>query len=128
MDFTKVKKDYEAKQAWGLHTFIDAKGCNDFVKDRNKLERFTITLCDIIDMKRFGECGVHYFGDDPKVKGYSLVQLIETSLISGHFAEMSGDAYLDIFSCKVYDPYAVRDFVKMYFKPTQMTLDIRYRG
>jgi hypothetical protein len=30
---------------------------------------------------------------DPKQLGYSLVQLIETSAITGHFCDRSGDAY-----------------------------------
>ena len=36
--------------------------------------------------------------------GFQLVQLIETSNICGHFANASRAAYLDIFSCKQFDP------------------------
>jgi len=32
-----------------------------------------------------------------------MIQLIETSLISGHFANLTNSAYIDIFSCKGYD-------------------------
>jgi S-adenosylmethionine/arginine decarboxylase-like enzyme len=32
--------------------------------------------------------------------GYSVAQLIHTSSITCHFMDTSGDAYIDIFSCK----------------------------
>ena len=41
-----------------------------------------------------------------------MTQLIETSLISGHFANDSNRAYLDIFSCKPYNPKIVEEFSK----------------
>ena len=44
-----------------------------------------------------------------------MVQLIETSLISGHFANDTNSAYLDIFSCKGYDPAVVEEFSKNFF-------------
>ena len=50
-----------------------------------------------------------------KRQGYSMVQLIETSLISGHFANDTNSAYLDIFSCKGYEPAVVEEFSKAFF-------------
>ena len=44
-----------------------------------------------------------------------MLQLIETSLISGHFANDSNRAYLDIFSCKPYDPSVVEQFSREFF-------------
>lgn len=129
MDIRKdYQKDFESKQAWGLHTLIDAKSCNDFIKDKERIRNFVITLCDIIDMKRYGECEVVHFGSEPKVEGYSMIQLIETSLIAGHFANETNSAYIDIHSCKCYDPYQVREFVKMFFKPTQIIMQVVNRG
>jgi len=46
-----------------------------------------------------------------------MTQLIETSLISAHFANQSNTTYLDVFSCKAYDPKTVADFSKKFFKP-----------
>jgi hypothetical protein len=44
-----------------------------------------------------------------------MIQLIETSLISGHFANDTDRAYLDIFSCKGYDPATVEEFSRDFF-------------
>ncbi len=40
----------------------------------------------------------HFATHDLSKAGYSLVQLIETSPITGHFVDKNGDAYLDVFS------------------------------
>jgi S-adenosylmethionine/arginine decarboxylase-like enzyme len=61
------------------------------------------------------------------VAGYSMIQLIETSLISGHFANESNAAYLDIFSCKNYDPAIVEEFSKVFFGAQLSTKSVLLR-
>ena len=51
-----------------------------------------------------------------------MVQLIETSLISGHFANDTNSAYLDIFSCKGYDPAVVEEFSKISARAVRRTV------
>jgi hypothetical protein len=77
-------------------------------------------------MKRYGNCQIVHFGEG-KVAGYSMVQLIETSLISGHFANESNAAYLDIFSCKSYDPAIVEEFSKVFFGAQLSTKSVLLR-
>ena len=45
----------------------------------------------------------HFATHNEDAAGYSLVQLIETSSITGHFVDKNGDCYIDIFSCKAFD-------------------------
>jgi hypothetical protein len=45
-----------------------------------------------------------------------MTQLIETSLISGHFANLTKAAYIDIFSCRAYDSDRVAQFSKDFFR------------
>ncbi|MBW1920140.1 MAG: S-adenosylmethionine decarboxylase [Deltaproteobacteria bacterium] len=103
---------------WGLLTSLDLYECNpDIIRDAGKIKIYVKELCELLDMKPFGECQVVHFGQDERVAGYSMIQLIETSLISGHFANLTNAAYIDIFSCKPYDPEQVADFTKAFFKP-----------
>ena len=83
----------------------------DLIRNADHIRRYVVELCELIEMKRFGECQVVDFGSG-RVAGYSMVQLISTSLISGHFANDTNNAYLDIFSCKGYDPAVVEEFSK----------------
>lgn len=112
-----LKETFEAENAWGLLTSVDLYECNpDTIRSAELIRQFVVELCDLIEMRRYGECQVVHFGENPKVSGFSMVQLIETSLISGHFANESNTAYLDIFSCKFYEPSVVEEFAKKFFE------------
>ncbi len=108
---------------WGLLTCIDLYKCDpDIIRDAQKIRQFVVELCDLIEMKRFGETQVVHFGEDERVAGYSMTQLIETSLISAHFANQTNTTYLDVFSCKAYDPQAVVDFAKGFFQAKRVNM------
>jgi len=101
---------------WGVLTSIDCYGCDPgLIRSKKHISKYVKELCKLIKMKRFGNCRVVYFGEDKRVAGYSMTQLIETSLISGHFANESNSAYIDIFSCSEYSSDLVVDFTKKYF-------------
>lgn len=120
--------EYDRQAPWGMATALDLGGCNGaLIRDRDHIERFVIALCDAIAMQRFGDPIIVRFGADPHVCGYSLAQLIETSLISGHFAEATDAAYLDIFSCKAYRPYATAAFCAEWFRATSVRLSVSLR-
>jgi len=67
-----------------------------------------------IDMVPYGEPQVVMFGSGNK-KGYTLIQLIETSNIAAHFVEENNSMYLDVFSCKDFDPEIVKEAVNEFF-------------
>ena len=109
---------------WGYHLALDCRSCNDNVKFPNsqKIEDFAKQLVINIDMVAYGEPQVVHFGQDDKT-GYTLVQLIETSNICGHFCDGTGDAYIDVFSCKEFDPQSVVSLVKKCFKPKSIKMN-----
>jgi len=112
-----LREQFERKNAWGIATSVDIYDCNpDTIRDADKIRQFVFELCDLIDMKRFGECEIINFGEDERVAGYSLKQFIETSLVSGHFANASNAVYLDIFSCKFYEPEVAAKFATEFFE------------
>ncbi len=126
-----MKEQLATKQEqapWGVLTSLDIYECNpEIIRDAEQIRRYVIELCDLIGMKRFGECQVVHFGQDERVAGYSMVQLIETSLISGHFANLTNTAYIDIFSCGPYDPEKVASFTKSFFQGKSMEMHITRR-
>ena len=112
-------------QPWGILSCIDLYECDpEIIRDAEKIKQFVSELCDLIRMKRFGETRVVHFGEDDRVAGYSMTQLIETSLISAHFANQSNTTYLDVFSCKLYDPNVVAEFAKTFFKSKRFNLQV----
>ncbi len=112
-----------APQYWGLSSCIDLYECDlGLMKDADAIREFVKQLCDLIKMKRYGETQVVHFGDDPRVNGFSMTQLIETSLVSAHFAEASCAIYLDVFSCAPYEPKQVAEFALKYFRGKRYSL------
>lgn len=100
---------------WGYHLMLDCAGCDEYaIRDYDVIYAFTKQLVKDIDMVAYGEPQIVNFGSGNKA-GYTLVQLIETSNITAHFVNEDNTMYLDVFSCKEYDPTTVIKLVKQYF-------------
>jgi S-adenosylmethionine/arginine decarboxylase-like enzyme len=128
MSDDKICLRFKETDAWGLYTSVDLKGCNPAtIRDAEKIRQFIVELCDLIDMKRFGEPQIIHFGPNERVAGYSMTQLIETSLVSGHFANETNSAYLDIFSCKEYAPGVMAEFCKEFFGAESVKTNVLLR-
>ena len=124
----RVREEYQLVNAWGLAAGIDLHGCNpETIRDAEKIKQFVVELCDRIGMKRFGECTVVNFGEDERVAGFSMSQFIETSMISANFANQTNTAYLDVFSCKYYNPYEAAEFAKEFFEAEDYKLSFTLR-
>jgi S-adenosylmethionine/arginine decarboxylase-like enzyme len=102
---------------WGYHLMMDCSKCiPGTIRCSQNISQFAKILVQKIDMVPYGEPQVVHFGSEDKA-GYTLVQLIETSNITAHFCEETNDMYLDVFSCKPFNPYDVEVVVNMHFSP-----------
>lgn len=100
---------------FGYHLMLDCSGCNEGIKSRENIAAFVKDLVQRIDMTPHGDPIIEFLlPNDPK-QGYSLMQLITTSNITGHFIEPNYTAYFDVFSCKKFDIETVIQTVKEYF-------------
>jgi S-adenosylmethionine/arginine decarboxylase-like enzyme len=128
MTYDEIITHYETQNCWGLMSSLDAKNCDpELIRSAEAIKEYVVKLCDLIKMKRFQDTIVVNFGEDEKVAGYSMVQLIETSLISGHFANQTNTAYIDVFSCKIYNPYEAAEFTREFFKATDTAVNVCFR-
>ena len=102
---------------WGYHLMLDCARCVPYsIRNKNVIAFFATSLVTKINMVPYGPPTIEYFGTGDKA-GFTLVQLIETSNITAHFCEETDDMYLDVFSCKPYDPRDVELVVKSFFLP-----------
>jgi S-adenosylmethionine/arginine decarboxylase-like enzyme len=119
--------DHETEY-WGVSTAIDMYDCDlALMQNADAIREFVKTLCDRIKMRRYGETQVVFFGDEPRIQGFSMTQLIETSLISAHFADASRAIYLDVFSCAPYDAQDTAKFAAEYFKASRYNVNVTHR-
>ena len=77
-------------------------------------------------MVAFGDPQIVMFGSGNK-KGYTLVQLIETSNITAHFCEETNDVYIDVFSCKPFESKDVIEVVDHSFSPKRKNVQFIVR-
>ncbi len=114
---------------WGQHLVLDLGGCNENICHKEAISKFVKELVKAIKMVAYGEPVIVHFAEHSyEAAGYSLVQLIETSAIMGHFSDNNRDAYLDIFSCKSIDMEAAIEVVEKHFAPQQIRAAFLERG
>ncbi|KKU25065.1 MAG: hypothetical protein UX37_C0031G0003 [Microgenomates group bacterium GW2011_GWA2_46_16] len=112
-------KNPHEKDIFGQEMIVNLYDCNlKKISSAGDIKRFIIELCDdVICMKRYGEPLIPHFGhDNPITAGYSMVQLIETSSVTGHFSEYKKSAYINIFSCAWYDMEKTAQFCQDFFE------------
>jgi S-adenosylmethionine/arginine decarboxylase-like enzyme len=112
-----MRKTCKNKSSWGMHLILDAASCDPkAIRSKSIIAAFSKALVKEIDMVAFGAPRIVRFGSD-HCKGYTLVQLIQTSNITAHFAEDTNDVYLDVFSCKAFDPRIAIACFERFFHP-----------
>ena len=115
---------------WGYHAMFDCASCDKkAIGDRKNIELFIKTLVKEIDMVAYGNPMIEHFAThDPDKAGISFVQMIETSNITGHFVDLNGDAYIDIFSCKPFDVTVAQELIEDFFDPERVRLNFVTRS
>jgi len=114
---------------WGEHLVLDLGDCNENICHKESIRLFVKELVKAIKMIAYGEPVIVHFAEHSyEAAGYSLVQLIETSAIMGHFSDNNRDAYLDIFSCKSIDQETAIKVVEKHFAPKRIHAAFLQRG
>ena len=114
---------------FGYHLLLDCTNCNRaYIGSRIQIGSFVNELIRRIDMVAVGDPTIKYLCEGDEKEGYSLMQLISTSSIVGHFMDRSGDAYIDVFSCKPFDIKIAEACVQEFFAPTKVRVNYLTRN
>lgn len=111
---------------YGFELILDLHECNPNTFNRESLDNYFEKLCKAIDMVKCER----YFWDDvgvppeeqqtsPHTKGTSAVQFILTSTIVIHTLELLEAVYINIFSCKPFDPEVAKELSTSWFGATE---------
>jgi S-adenosylmethionine/arginine decarboxylase-like enzyme len=103
---------------WGYHLILDCGKCNrDMITSDDSIKDFFIKLIPMIGMTPVGDPMIEYLLPKTPNAGFSAMQMISTSNITAHFVDATCEGYIDLFSCKKFDPAVVKQFVQDWFKP-----------
>ncbi|MCH7926100.1 MAG: S-adenosylmethionine decarboxylase [Planctomycetes bacterium] len=113
---------------YGIELILDMHGCDSSTFNRESIGRYFEGLCELIDMKR----EALYFWDDigvpeekrqtlPHTQGTSAVQFILTSSIIIHTLDQLDAVYVNMFSCKEFDPKLAEKFTVEWYGADECT-------
>ena len=121
-----VKTDFALRTLtapYGYELILDLHGCSPDKFNRAEIDRYFTELCDRIGMEK---CEVHFWDDVgvppeeqqtlPHAKGTSAVCFILTSSIVIHTLDIPKAVYVNIFSCKTFDPNVAAEFTEDWFE------------
>jgi S-adenosylmethionine/arginine decarboxylase-like enzyme len=117
------------QETWGSELRIDLFECNrKKVTQKEPLKEYIKEMLKVIDMKPYGECIVERFGEGI-IEGVSAFQFLMTSSINVHCREDNehSDCYINIFSCKDFDPQAAIIFSQGFFEAKKLDFDFKKR-
>ena len=90
--------------AWGMLAAIDLEECvRERVADGDCIRGFIGEVVPAIGMRAHGPIHLERFGAG-NLEGWSAMQFIETSSITVHADEVSSRCFIDVFSCRDFDP------------------------
>ena len=114
--------DSSTDNQYGIELILDMHGCDISKFTRASITEYFERLCELIDMQRED---LHFWDDvavleedkqtSPHTQGTSAVQFILTSSIVIHTLDQLRAVYINIFSCKVYDPKVAEEFSVKWF-------------
>jgi S-adenosylmethionine/arginine decarboxylase-like enzyme len=113
----KIKPDSK-KVIYGMELIIELFGCDlSIITSKEKIQEFINGICREINMEKYGSSRIKRFpGGDLWGVGYSFLQFLTTSSITGHFIDNGGIAFLNVFSCKQYDDKKAAQFAEKFFR------------
>ena len=111
---------------YGIELILDLHDCDKSKFTRDSITEYFERLCVLIDMQREA---LHFWDDEgvpeedkqtsPHTQGTSAVQFILTSSIVIHTLDQPRAVYINIFSCKEYDPIVAEKFSVEWFCATE---------
>jgi S-adenosylmethionine/arginine decarboxylase-like enzyme len=104
--------------SWGMLAAIDLHGCDVISLARAETIRaFVPAVVDAIGMVAHGPLHLERFGNG-ELEGWSAMQFIETSSITVHADEVGGRCFVDVFSCRPFEPGAAAAIAVSHFGGT----------
>lgn len=119
---------------YGKELILDLYGCDIRKFTREHITRYFIELCELIKMER---ADMHFWDyEDEEEKnaapvhlcGTTAVQFITTSNVTIHSLDKVGECFINIFSCKTFNPKAAQAFTVSFFGAQYSEVTVISRG
>ncbi|MBD3273346.1 S-adenosylmethionine decarboxylase [Candidatus Dependentiae bacterium] len=114
---------------FGQELILNLYNCKlEKISQKEEILKYIDQLCKLIDMEKHGTPFIEKFAEHSQIAaGFSVAQMITTSLISGHFSDYLHSAYINIFSCKDFNVKKTIEFSKNFFEAKKITIQVLQR-
>lgn len=100
---------------FGTELQLDLGNCDPaIIRIPGELVSWAQLLAEKIEMKWYGRPIEQHFGNE-HVRGWTVIQLIETSNISVHANDDNLSAFVNVFSCRPFDTEQATEFTVSFF-------------
>ncbi len=101
--------------SWGMLAAVDLRGCDaSALRDPDAIRAFVGEVVPAIGMEAHGPTYLERFGEG-ELEGWSAMQFIKTSSIVVHADEHGRRCFVDVFSCRAFDPEIVATIARQFF-------------
>jgi S-adenosylmethionine/arginine decarboxylase-like enzyme len=117
------------RQIFGYHLRINMSGCDlDRIRDGAEVLSWVQRMVSPagIDMTEYGDLWMEHFGPEPGKIGWTVFRPITESGIVAHLND-TGTGFIDIHSCRWFDPDKAIHITKTFFAPKKITHDFTER-
>lgn len=131
-------EDTNVIRPYGHELVLDLASCDERTFDRQHIRAFLEELCERIGMERedlhfwdyenASQEELHEARQNPHTFGVSAVQFIITSSVVVHTLPLLGQCYVNVFSCREFDPNAATEVALRHFDAGQMSRTLLERG
>lgn len=98
---------------YGRELILDLHGCDPTTFKRSVIRKFMVECCKVMEVKR---CDLHFWDDYSAIQ-FSLEGNVKVhTLASSSKDQVQMKAFLNIFSCKEFDPRKINVLAKETFK------------
>jgi S-adenosylmethionine/arginine decarboxylase-like enzyme len=122
-----MAQTFIAKKSWGYHLVLDLIDCNKNIDSEEVISEFFGALISLLNMEPLSELMIKSVYE-PNNNGISAVQMITTSCIMFHGDNLHNATYIDVFSCKCFEPMVAIELCKKYFSPSSVKEVLLNRG
>jgi S-adenosylmethionine/arginine decarboxylase-like enzyme len=112
--------------SWGYHLLMDMSECNDRIDSVEEITGFFGDIIEELGMTPLSPLMIKKVSGE-EGRGVSAVQMITTSSITFHSDDDKRSVYLDVFSCKDFDPKKAEAFICKFFRPKRYAATMIYR-
>ena len=117
-------------RSWGAHTMIDLHKCSySIVRSTWDMNAFIQRVCSFIGVTQLGSPNTIYHQSGyGYTSGYTAMQHANghTDIVV-RVNEHNDNVFVDVFSCKAYEPHQLANLAQDFFGACEATVDILYR-